>query len=158
MPSGKRNYDYVVLNHLMHRAKTEYKCNRGPRPSGALIERIHEDERKRWKIYGDVKSPIPNAPNCIDDGCMMVNGHCVRNTHAEIDAIIQCAYWGNDTYDTVMYTINKPCYNCTLAIIAAGIKEVRYAYTVYDEERTRILIARSPTKFIHCEVDDVWNV
>jgi len=36
----------------------------------------------------------PGEPHCTDVGCLMVNGHCVRTTHAEANAIAFCARHG----------------------------------------------------------------
>jgi len=124
-----------ILRELITRAAKEYTCNRGPRPSGAII--IHPDEE--IMILGDV-IPSTGSASCKDAGCMLVDGHCVRNIHAELDALLQATKFGMPVSGSDMYSINKPCYNCTIAIIKAGISKIYYAYIVYDEDRTRMAL------------------
>lgn len=123
-----------ILQNLIQRANEgHYTCNRGPRPSGAMLRK---EGGKYFSIMGDVK-PSVGSPSCKDDGCMIVDGHCVRNIHAEVDALLRAAKLGEDTDGAIMYSINKPCYNCTVACIKAGISKIYYAYVVYDEQRTQ---------------------
>ena len=55
---------------------------------------------------------------------MIEDGHCIRTIHAEMNAIIQCAFHGVSTEGATAYVTNMPCTNCTKALIGAGIKEV----------------------------------
>ncbi len=67
---------------------------------------------------------IPGEPHCEDVGCYIVDNHCVRTIHAEINALSQCAQQGISTQGATAYVTNMPCTNCTKALIAAGIKRV----------------------------------
>ncbi len=67
---------------------------------------------------------IPGQPHCDDIGCMIVDNHCVRTIHAEMNAIIQCAIHGVSTQGATAYITNMPCTNCAKALIGAGIKEI----------------------------------
>lgn len=67
---------------------------------------------------------IPGDVHCEDDGCMIVDNHCVRTIHAEMNAIIQCSIHGVSTQGATAYVTNMPCTNCAKALIAAGIKEI----------------------------------
>ncbi|MBI1932741.1 MAG: dCMP deaminase [Ignavibacteriales bacterium] len=67
---------------------------------------------------------IPGDAHCEDDGCMIVDNHCVRTIHAEMNAIIQCSIHGVSTQGATAYITNMPCTNCSKALIAAGIKEI----------------------------------
>jgi dCMP deaminase len=67
---------------------------------------------------------IPGDGHCEDDGCMIVDNHCVRTIHAEMNAILQCSTHGISTLDSIAYVTNMPCTNCAKALITAGIKEV----------------------------------
>lgn len=67
---------------------------------------------------------IPGDAHCEDDGCMIVNNHCVRTIHAEMNAILQCSSHGVNTKDSIAYVTNMPCTNCAKALITARIKEV----------------------------------
>ena len=67
---------------------------------------------------------IPGQPHCDDVGCLIVDNHCVRTIHAEMNAIIQCALHGVSTKGATAYITNMPCTTCAKAQIAAGIKEI----------------------------------
>ncbi len=67
---------------------------------------------------------IPGDGHCEDDGCMIVDNHCVRTIHAEMNAILQCSSHGISTKDSTAYITNMPCTNCSKALITAGIKEI----------------------------------
>ncbi|HOJ36951.1 MAG TPA: deaminase [Ignavibacteriales bacterium] len=67
---------------------------------------------------------IPGEPHCEDVGCLIVDNHCVRTIHAEINALTQCAQQGISTQGATAYVTNMPCTNCAKALIAAGIKRV----------------------------------
>lgn len=134
-----------VLRSLATRAKSRYTCKRGPRPSGALLVVNGKS------VFGDVR-PTPGMPSCIEAGCDMVAGHCKRNIHAEVNALLNAAKQGIATDKGVMYTINKPCYDCMCAIAHAGITRVVYAYAVYDEQRTRDVAFHANIDLIHVEI------
>lgn len=67
---------------------------------------------------------IPGDEHCEDVGCMVIDNHCVRTIHAEMNAILQCSSHGISTAGATAYVTNMPCTNCSKALIAAGIKEV----------------------------------
>ncbi len=67
---------------------------------------------------------IPGDDHCEDVGCLLVDNHCVRTIHAEMNAILQCSSHGVTTNGAKAYVTNMPCTNCAKALIAAGIKEV----------------------------------
>ena len=70
--------------------------------------------------------------HCDDVGHLMVEGHCVRTVHAEVNAIIQAAVFGLATRDAVCYVTHFPCLNCTKTLINARISKLVYinAYRV----------------------------
>ena len=98
-------------------------CNR--RSVGAVLVR-----EKRILTTGYNGSP-PGLPHCIDDGCLMVDNHCVRAIHAEQNAIIQAALHGIDLRGATCYVTSSPCVHCSKMLIAAGIKRIVFldAYT-----------------------------
>jgi len=77
--------------------------------------------------------------HCIDVGCLMVDGHCVRTLHAEQNAIIQAAQFGVSTQGGQIYITSNPCLNCAKAIINAGITKVWYWEGYPDELATQFL-------------------
>jgi dCMP deaminase len=75
---------------------------------------------------------------------MMEDGHCVRTIHAEVRAILNAAKYGLATTRSTMYSILKPCFQCTKVIVAAGISKIVYAGAAYDEDRTMAVILNAP--------------
>jgi len=65
--------------------------------------------------------------HCDDIGHLMVDGHCVRTVHAEVNAIIQAAVFGQATKDADCYVTHFPCLNCTKMLINARISRLVYA-------------------------------
>ena len=77
--------------------------------------------------------------HCLDKGCDMDNGHCVRCVHAETNAIINAARSGTSTVGSVMLCTHRPCHRCMRNIINSGIEAVFYIYN-YPDERTDKLV------------------
>ena len=136
------------MEHCITFTAAGYSCLRGPRPSGAITIDIDT-----LPTYGYVQPPHGSTSCVEEDECMMEDGHCVRNLHAEVHAILSAHQPGTSLAGGIMFSINKPCYNCTLHIIAAGIKTVYYAYAVYDEERTQQALEAASVECIHVPVD-----
>lgn len=67
---------------------------------------------------------IPGDAHCEDVGCLVVDNHCVRTIHAEMNAILQCSTHGVSTAGATAYVTNMPCTNCAKALIGAQIKEI----------------------------------
>src|SRR5690606_15279605 len=78
-------------------------------------------------IAGGYNGSISGGAHCSDEGCYVVDGHCVRTIHAEMNAIIQCAKFGVPTDGATIYVTHFPCLQCCKAIIQSGIKKVYYA-------------------------------
>jgi len=82
--------------------------------------------RDKRMIAGGYNGSVSGDDHCIDKGCYMVEGHCVRTTHAEMNAILQCAKFGIPTEDAEIYVTHFPCLQCTKMILQAGIKKIHY--------------------------------
>ena len=67
---------------------------------------------------------IPGDEHCDDIGCLVVDNHCVRTVHAEMNALIQAAKRGHAVEGASAYVTNMPCTTCAKALITAGIKRV----------------------------------
>ncbi|WP_080844934.1 ComE operon protein 2 [Cytobacillus gottheilii] len=83
--------------------------------------------RDKRIIAGGYNGSIAGGEHCIDEGCYVIDNHCVRTIHAEMNAILQCAKFGVPTSDAEIYVTHFPCLQCCKAIIQAGIKKVYYA-------------------------------
>tara|TARA_Y100000590_G_scaffold449816_1_gene588533 strand:- start:7811 stop:8251 length:441 start_codon:yes stop_codon:yes gene_type:complete len=77
---------------------------------------------------------IKGLPHCDDAGHEMVDGHCIRTTHAEANTIVQAAKNGVEINNGEIYITASPCYNCFKLIANAGIKSI-YFLEFYREER-----------------------
>ena len=67
---------------------------------------------------------IPGDDHCEDVGCLVVDNHCVRTVHAEMNALVQAARWGTSTDGATAYVTNMPCTTCAKALISAGVKRI----------------------------------
>jgi dCMP deaminase len=87
---------------------------------GAVIVRD-----KRILTTGFNGSPS-GQPHCDDVGHLLVNGHCVRTIHAELNAIIQAALHGISLKDSSCYVTHFPCHGCAKSLANAGVARVVY--------------------------------
>ncbi len=67
---------------------------------------------------------IPGDDHCDQVGCLIVDNHCVRTVHAEMNALVQAAKRGHAVDGATAYVTNMPCTTCAKALIAAGVKRV----------------------------------
>lgn len=70
----------------------------------------------------------PGQNHCTDAGCLMVDNHCTRATHAEQNAIVQCALHGTSSRGATCYTTHFPCVTCAKMLIGAGVERVVYLH------------------------------
>ncbi|MDP8212304.1 MAG: cytidine/deoxycytidylate deaminase family protein [Candidatus Zapsychrus exili] len=80
--------------------------------------------RNKNVIATGYNGSIPGDDHCEDVGCLVVDNHCLRTNHAEMNALTQAAKQGNSVDDATAYVTNMPCTTCAKALIAAGIKRV----------------------------------
>lgn len=69
----------------------------------------------------------PDEPHCLDVGCDMVDGHCVRTTHAEANAICFAAKSGVATAHSTMWVYGWDggiCHRCYKLCLSAGIEDI----------------------------------
>jgi dCMP deaminase len=83
--------------------------------------------REKRIIAGGYNGSVSGSDHCIDKGCYVVDHHCIRTIHAEVNALLQCAKFGVPTEGAELYVTHFPCVHCTKSIIQAGIKKVFYA-------------------------------
>ncbi len=89
-------------------------------------------KNKRIISTGYVGAPA-GLPNCDEVGHLFVtkyderggkHQHCVRTTHAEMNALINAAKYGISCEGATVYCFMEPCIDCTKAMISAGIQEI----------------------------------
>jgi dCMP deaminase len=80
-----------------------------------------------WRIVATGYNGVPQGmPHCNDVGCILVDGSCIAAVHAEVNAILQCAFYGISTQGLNLYCTHSPCNRCAMIIARAGIKKVFY--------------------------------
>lgn len=99
--------------------------------------------RDKRIIAGGYNGSVSGGTHCIDEGCYVVDNHCIRTVHAEINALLQCAKFGVPTENAEIYVTHFPCLQCTKAIIQAGIKVVYYAEDYKNHPYAMELFAKS---------------
>ena len=82
--------------------------------------------REKTILSTGYNGSIKGLPHCDEVGCEMVDGHCVRTTHAEANAIVQAAKNGIQINQSEIYVTASPCYDCFKLIANAGIKIIYY--------------------------------
>lgn len=82
--------------------------------------------RDKRIIASGYNGSIAGGDHCIDKSCYVVDNHCVRTIHAEINALLQCAKFGVATEGAEIYITHFPCLHCTKALIQAGISKIYY--------------------------------
>lgn len=80
---------------------------------------------------------IRGEPHCDDIGHDMVENHCVRTIHAEINAVVAAARAGARVEGATAYVTHFPCWPCFKMLVNAGIKRVVFGEKYRDDERVR---------------------
>ena len=82
---------------------------------------------------GNMQTAFSGDAHCIDEGCYLVDGHCLRTIHAEMNAILQCAKFGIPTSGAEIYVTDFPCLQCTKSLLQAGIKKIHYLRNYHND-------------------------
>lgn len=80
--------------------------------------------KDRYVLSTGYNGSLPGLEHCEDVGCLIVDNHCVRTNHAEMNAIAQAARHGVPLNGATAYVTNMPCTTCAKALLAAGIARV----------------------------------
>ena len=83
--------------------------------------------RDKRIIAGGYNGSVSGGVHCIDEGCYIEDGHCVRTINAEANALLQCAKFGVATEGADIYVTHFPCLQCAKQLIQSGIKTIYYA-------------------------------
>lgn len=117
--------------------------------------------RDRHVLSTGYNGSLPGSPHCYTDGCLIVDNHCVRTNHAEINALCQAARQGVRLTGATAYVTNLPCTSCAKALIAAGIVRVvifsdyhnSLAETFFQEAGVELSRLAMPERTIHYELE-----
>lgn len=111
--------------------------------------------RDRRIIAGGYNGSISGGAHCTEVGCYVVDNHCIRTIHAEMNALLQCAKFGVATEGAEMYVTHFPCVHCTKALIQAGIKKVYYAEDYKNHPYAEQLFSEAGVDVVQVELDEL---
>ena len=94
--------------------------------------------------------------HCIDDDCYLVDGHCVRTIHAEMNAILQCAKFGVATDGSEIYVTDFPCLQCTKMLLQAGIQKIYYLRNYHNDPYAVSLLKRKKVTVQEVGIDEKY--
>jgi dCMP deaminase len=109
--------------HAYFMAMAELAASRGTCPRRRVGAVLARGERV---IATGYNGSLRGQPHCTDVGCLLVDGHCRRTVHAEMNALLQCALHGSSSLGTICYTTSFPCLDCAKALAQAGVVRVIY--------------------------------
>lgn len=99
--------------------------------------------KDRFVLATGYNGSLPGQPHCDDVGCLIVDNHCVRTNHAEINALVQATTHGVNIKGSTAYVTNMPCTTCAKALIAAGIVRVAVFSDYHDTLATKFFTEAS---------------
>lgn len=116
--------------------------------------------KDRFVLSTGYNGSLPGQPHCEDAGCLIVDNHCVRTNHAEINALVQATRHGVSVVGATAYITNMSCTTCAKALIAAGIKRVvvfsdfhdTLATQFYNKSGVEIVKMEIPETQIHYDL------
>jgi dCMP deaminase len=131
---------------MLHAEIAKLRSNCLSRHIGAVIVK---DNRQIATGYNGTPAGIKN---CFEGGCPrcmfrmkgeVKSGESLDRclcTHAEANAIMQCALFGNagSTKDATLYSTFAPCIECSKMIISVGIRRI-VVLADYPEDGTQLL-------------------
>ena len=88
-------------------------------------------------IMSGYNGSISGGAHCEDVGCIIHDNHCIRVIHSEMNIICECAKAGISLNNATIYCTLEPCYNCLIALIAAGVSTIIYQDS-YKDIRTNL--------------------
>ena len=137
---------YMKMAKLVAHRST---CNR--RSVGAVI--VNGDDNK--VLATGYNGALPGYPHCTTDGCLMVDGHCVRTQHAEVNALLNLA----NTYDNLhLYSTDMTCLTCLKLCIQYNVKKIFFGRWYELKERDDLLLIRDNRKLeITQFIEDAWD-
>lgn len=97
--------------------------------------------RDRRVVATGYNGSVRGAPHCDEVGCLLEGGHCRRTVHAELNALLQCAYHGVTSVGATLYTTDFPCLDCAKALIQAGVRSVVFRSDYPDRHAAAVLDA-----------------
>jgi len=159
LPEKRPDWDEYFIG-IMHAVSSRATCDRGK--SGAVLVK-----NKQILSTGYVGSPV-GLQHCDETGHLMKTvfdkegmetQHCVRTTHAEMNAIVQAARHGIAIDGSTIYCKMEPCLDCCKAIINSGIKRVVAEKRYHAGQDTREFFSQAGVELVvlNKEVEQYTN-
>ena len=95
---------------------------------------------------------IRGLPHCDDVGHLMEDGHCVRTTHAEANALVQAARNGVRVDGAAIYVTASPCFGCFKLIANAGLMKIAFG-EFYRDQRIFEFSSALGMELVHVPVE-----
>jgi len=124
MSKGRLSWENYFMN-IAKEVASRSTCDR--KHVGAVIV------KEKTILSTGYNGSIKGLPHCDEAGHEMIDGHCVRTTHAEANAIVQAAKNGVKIESAEIYVTASPCYDCFKLIANAGLKSIYYDEFYRDE-------------------------
>lgn len=149
MDSKRPSWDEYFIE-ICKAVRSRATCDRGR--NGVVIVK-----GKQILTTGYVGSPA-GMPHCDEAGYIIketkhedgrVTKHCLRTTHAEINAITQAAKLGIAIDGATIYTLLEPCLHCAKAIVNSGIKRVVCEKRYHDAEEAQEIFQKAGVEHVH---------
>ncbi|HVW24013.1 MAG TPA: dCMP deaminase family protein [Polyangiaceae bacterium] len=124
MSTNRASWDEYFMA-IARQVATRSTCDR--KHVGAVIV------RDRMILTTGYNGSIRGLPHCDDVGHLMEEGHCVRTTHAEANALVQAARNGVSVDGAGIYVTASPCFGCFKLIANAGLIRIVFGEFYRDE-------------------------
>lgn len=106
-------------------------------------------------IAGGYNGSVSGEDHCIDVGCLLEDGHCIRTIHAEINALLQCSKFGVSTEGASVYVTHFPCVHCTKSLVQAGISNIFYTKDYKNHEYALSLLDKTGVNYERIDFDNL---
>ena len=103
--------------------------------------------RKKTILSTGYNGSTKGLPHCDDIGHDMFEGHCIRTTHAEANAIVQAARNGVAINKSEIYVTASPCYSCFKLIANSGIVKIFFK-EFYRDERINTIAKKANIELV----------
>lgn len=88
------------------------------------------------KIIGTgYNGAIAGDANCDEVGCLMINGHCVRCLHAEVNSVLNSLCYDVSVSGVTAYVTSEPCFACYKVLRQFGVNRFVYLEEYADDVR-----------------------
>lgn len=78
---------------------------------------------------------LPGAPHCDEVGHYMVDSHCKRTNHAELNAVIDAASRGISISGAEAFITHSPCLDCWKILTTAKIHRIVFKKQYTDARK-----------------------